>query len=61
MPLTVPEVDDLEVVHRELTASGGSPGEFGIDKWDGRSFHTFLVREKANGDCCCFNCPAAQE
>ncbi len=49
-------VDDLEALHRELQATGGSPGEFGIDEWDGRKHRTFFVREDNNGYCYCFFC-----
>lgn len=49
-------VDDLEALHRELQASGGSPGEFGIDEWGGGQHRTFFVREDKNGYCYCFFC-----
>ena len=47
-------VDDLEAMHRELQASNGNPGEFGIDEWDGKQYRTFFLREQANGYCYCF-------
>jgi lactoylglutathione lyase len=52
------EVDDLEALHRELQLAGGRPGEFGVDEWNGRSHHTFFLREDDNGYCYCFYHPA---
>jgi catechol 2,3-dioxygenase-like lactoylglutathione lyase family enzyme len=51
------EVNGLEAMHRELQSSGGNPGEFGIDEWDGRKHRTFFLRETENGYCYCFHCP----
>jgi catechol 2,3-dioxygenase-like lactoylglutathione lyase family enzyme len=51
-------VDDLDALHRELQASGGNPGEFGIDEWDGNQYRTFFLREDENGYCYCFYQPA---
>ncbi len=51
-------VDDLEAMHQELLVRGGSPGEFGIDEWDGMQHRTFFLRESENGYCYCFHCPA---
>jgi catechol 2,3-dioxygenase-like lactoylglutathione lyase family enzyme len=48
------EVDDLDGLHRELSESGGKPGEFGIDEWEGKQHCTFFVREDENGYCYCF-------
>ena len=50
-------VDDLEAMHRELQTKGGKPGEFGVDKWSGKRFRTFFLREDLNGYCYCFYCP----
>jgi hypothetical protein len=50
-------VDDLEGLHRELSERGGKPGEFGIDEWDGKQFHTFFMREDRDGYCYCFYHP----
>jgi lactoylglutathione lyase len=52
------EVDDLDAMRRELERSGGRPGEFGVDRWNGRSFRTFFVREDENGYCYCVFHPA---
>ena len=52
-------VDDLEAMHRELQATGGNPGEFGIDEWDGKQHRTFFLREDKNGYCYCFYCPVS--
>jgi catechol 2,3-dioxygenase-like lactoylglutathione lyase family enzyme len=51
-------VDDLEEMHHELQATGGNPGAFGIDEWNGRQHRTFFMREDKNGYCYCFYCPA---
>jgi lactoylglutathione lyase len=51
------EVDDVEMLHAELRASGGQPGELGIDDWGGRSNRTFFLREEENGYCYCFYRP----
>jgi catechol 2,3-dioxygenase-like lactoylglutathione lyase family enzyme len=51
------EVDDLEAMHRELQASNGNPGVFGIDEWNGKKHHTFFLREEENGYCYCFYRP----
>ena len=51
-------VDDLEALRREITASGGNPGEVGHDEWGGKRHRTFFVREAENGYCYCFYCPA---
>jgi predicted enzyme related to lactoylglutathione lyase len=51
-------VDDLESLHRELEGTGGRPGVFGTDEWDGRAHHTFFLREDENGYCYCFFRPA---
>jgi len=51
------EVDDLEALREELVRTGGRPGEFGVDEWDGRSHRTFFVREDENGYCYCFYRP----
>jgi catechol 2,3-dioxygenase-like lactoylglutathione lyase family enzyme len=51
------EVDDLDAMHRDLQARGGSPGEFGTDEWDGKRHRTFFLREQPNGYCYCFYCP----
>jgi catechol 2,3-dioxygenase-like lactoylglutathione lyase family enzyme len=49
------EVDDLAALHAELARAGASPGEFGMDHWDGRAYRTFFVREEENGYCfCCY-------
>src|SRR5262245_29667035 len=53
------EVDELEEMHHELQASGGDPGEFGIDEWGGKQHRTFFMREDKNGYCFCFYCPLA--
>jgi hypothetical protein len=50
------EVDDLEAMHRELVARGGSPGVFGLDEWNGKQHHTFFLREEG-GYCYCFYRP----
>jgi hypothetical protein len=50
-------VDDLEAMRHELEASGGNPGELGLDEWDGKQHRTFFVREAENGYCYCFYCP----
>src|SRR6187551_459743 len=50
------EVDDLDALHRELSARGGKPGEFGFNEWDGKKFRTFFMREQENGYCYCFYC-----
>jgi len=55
------EVDDLEAMHRELKASGGNPGELGIDEWGGKQYHTFFLREEENGYCYCFYSPRIKE
>lgn len=52
------EVDDLDAMHREVERTGGRPGDFGEDQWNGRSFRTFFVREDENGYCYCFYHPA---
>ena len=54
-------VDEIEEMHEELRASGGEPGEFGIDDWDGRRHRTFFVREKENGYCYCFYSPLSSD
>jgi len=51
------EVDDFEAMHRELQASGGKPGELGIDEWGGKQYRTFFLREEENGYCYCFYSP----
>jgi len=51
-------VDNLEDMHRELQATGGNPGKFGIDEWNGKRYRTFFMREDKNGYCYCFHCPA---
>ena len=51
-------VDDLDAMHRELAANGGSPGEFGTDEWGGKRYRTFFLREDENGYCYCFYHPA---
>src|SRR6478735_4757192 len=35
-------VDDLEAMHAELEASGGKPGQFGVDEWGGKKHRTFF-------------------
>ena len=50
-------VDDLDDLHRELTASGAHPGQFGVGHWNGKRFRTFFVREDENGYCYCFHHP----
>ena len=52
-------VDHLEAMRRELEASGGKPGELGLDEWDGKRHRTFFVREAENGYCYCFYCPVS--
>ena len=52
-------VDDLEALRRELEASGGNPGELGLDEWGGKRHRTFFVRETENGYCYCFYCPVS--
>lgn len=52
------EVDDLDALHRELSAAGGSPGEFDEQEWDDIPYRTFFVREAENGYCFCFYHPA---
>lgn len=54
------EVDDLDALHRELQASRGRPGEFGLDQWGGKKYRTFFVREDENGYCYCFFQPAGE-
>lgn len=51
-------VADLGALRAELDARGGKPGEFGIDKWGGRKYRTFFLREDENGYCFCFCQPA---
>jgi catechol 2,3-dioxygenase-like lactoylglutathione lyase family enzyme len=53
-------VDDLEAMRRELEASGGNPGELGLDEWGGKQHRTFFVREAENGYCYCFYCPVSR-
>jgi catechol 2,3-dioxygenase-like lactoylglutathione lyase family enzyme len=48
------EVEDLEMMHRELELSGAKPGVFGMDEWGGKRYRTFFVREETNGYCYCF-------
>jgi hypothetical protein len=55
------KVDDLDTLHRELSASGGNPGVFGIDEWGGEQYRTFFMREEENGYCFCFYCPVQNE
>src|SRR5687768_16665260 len=50
-------VDDLQAIHHELSAKGANPGKFGIDRWDGRQYRTFFLREPDNGYCFCFHSP----
>jgi lactoylglutathione lyase len=50
-------VDDLQAMHDELSAKGANPGKFGIDRWDGRQYRTFFLRENDNGYCFCFHSP----
>jgi catechol 2,3-dioxygenase-like lactoylglutathione lyase family enzyme len=50
-------VDDLDALHRELSASGANPGKFGTDEWNGKKHRTFFVREAENGYCYCFSSP----
>jgi lactoylglutathione lyase len=54
-------VDDLKAMHDELQASGGKPGEFGIDEWGGKQYRTFFLREEKNGYCYCFYCPVSAD
>jgi len=48
-------VSDIVSLRTELEASGGNPGEFGIDEWDGGKHRTFFLREDGNGYCFCFS------
>jgi len=50
-------VDDLEMMHREIQARGGHPGEFATDQWDDKRYRTFFLREDENGYCYCFYQP----
>ena len=50
-------ITDLEALHDELEASGGKPGQFGIDEWGGKQYRTFFLREDENGYCYCFSQP----
>jgi lactoylglutathione lyase len=54
-------VDDLDAMHRELRARGGTPGEFGVDEWGGEQYRTFFLREDENGYCYCFYHPARDD
>jgi catechol 2,3-dioxygenase-like lactoylglutathione lyase family enzyme len=51
------ETNDLEGLHAELDRTGGQPGAFGVDEWDGRSHRTFFLVEQLNGYCYCFFTP----
>jgi predicted enzyme related to lactoylglutathione lyase len=51
------DISDLDALHNELKASGGKPGEFGIDEWGGKQYRTFFLREDDNGYCFCFSQP----
>ena len=44
-------------MHAELEASGGKPGQFGVDEWGGKKHRTFFLREDVNGYCYCFFTP----
>ena len=55
------EVDDLDAMHRELQASHGNPGVFGIDEWNGKKHHTFFLREEENGYCYCYYSPVSAD
>lgn len=48
------ETDDLDGLHEELRRTGGQPGVFGIDEWDGQQHRTFFLREADDGYCYCF-------
>jgi predicted enzyme related to lactoylglutathione lyase len=50
-------VDDLQAMHDELNAKAANPGKLGIDRWDGRQYRTFFLRENDNGSCFCFHSP----
>lgn len=48
------EVEGLEELHEELAARGATPGDFGMDEWEGRLHKTFFLREDEEGYCFCF-------
>ena len=51
-------VADLDAMHRELDGRGLDLGGIRIDKWDGKKYRVFFLREAENGYCYCFSQPA---
>ncbi len=51
-------VTDLDAMHAELDGRGLDLGGIGTDRWGGKTYRVFFLREAENGYCYCFNQPA---
>lgn len=51
-------VSDVESLRSEMDGKGGDLGELRIDKYEGKNYRVFFLREFDNGYCFCFGQPA---
>jgi lactoylglutathione lyase len=51
-------VNDVEILRLELDGKGGDVGEFRVDRYEGKNYRVFFLRESENGYCFCFGQPA---